>query len=286
MRVLSVVVFLMMNVSIVEAEIPDHHAHVGSSEVQFNYEFLEFKNSKQKEDGRRYGMTLDHQDTQHHFQLYMEHTDTKTKPVMPKDLSVNKYAFKYQYSMSKKETLSFIYMNIDDNLIAAVDGTNIYGLGYSYKSLSLMQYVSDYRDFNVYQSDVKWGMKKEFDTFTLKGAVMGKYIHLQDRLGNVYTQKTKQDYFTLGLKVHAEYEDWHIGAVGYVGERIFAVMNEGLRVQHHAMAFEKSYMFSVGRAFDDVFVNLRYIKQFATEVPIGNEDVEVSNIAVNVSYSF
>ena len=90
----------------------------------------------------------------------------------------------------------------------------------------------------------------------------------------------------MGVKVHAEYEDWHIGAVGYVSERIFAVVNEGLRVQHHAMAFEKSYMFSLGREFDDVFVNLRYIKQFVTEVPIDNKDVEVSNIALNVAYRF
>ncbi len=85
--------------------------------------------------------------------------------------------------MSKKETLSFVYTKVDDNLISAVDGSNIYGLGYRYKSLAFRQYVSDYRDFNV-------------------------------------------------------------------------------------------------------FVNLRYIKQFSTEVPIDNKDIEVSNIALNVSYRF
>lgn len=120
----------------------------------------------------------------------------------------------------------------------------------------------------------------------VKGALVGKYIYLENRLSNDFTKKTEQDYFTLGMKVHAEYDDWHVAAAGYVGERIFAVMNEGLRVQHHAMEFEKSYMFSLGKKFDDVFVNLRYIKQYATEVPIENEDVEVSNIALSVAYTF
>ena len=275
-----------MGITSLYAELPEHHQHVGSTEVKFNYEFLEYDNSKQKEDGRRYGMTLDYQDHAHHFQLYTEHTDTKTKPVMPKDLSVNKYAFKYQYSLSKAETVSFNYITIDDNLVNEVDNGNIYGIGYQYKALSLTQYYSDYKDFNVYQSDVKWGMQKQFSDSTLKGALIGKYIHLQDRKSNRISEKAKQDYFTTGVKIHAKYNDWHAAAVGYVGDRIFTVMNEGLRVQHHAMEFEKSYMFAAGKEFDDFFVNLLYIKQYATEVPIENSGVEVTNITLNISYTF
>lgn len=277
---------VLLGVSSVYAEIPDHHDHVGTTEVKFNYEFLDFENSKQKDDGRRYGMTLDHQDSLHHYQLYVEHTDTNTKPVVPKDLSVNKYAFKYQYSLGKGERLSLSYIQIDDNLVNEVDGGKIYGFGYKYKALSLTQYISDYTHFNTYQTDVKWGLKKQFSDVKLKGALMGKYIYLQDRLSNDLTKKTEKDYFTVGLKVHAEYNDWHAAAVGYVGDRIFAVMNEGLRVQHHAMEFEKSYLFSLGREFDDLFVNLMYIRQFATEVPMDNKDVEVTNITLSVSHKF
>jgi len=231
-------------------------------------------------------VTLDHQNKLHHYQVYYEHSAAHTKPVMPKDLSVDKYAFKYQYAMGKGQRLSLTYIQIDDNLINAVDGGKIYGFGYKYKALSMMQYISDYSDFNVYQTDVKWGMKKKFSDVMFKGALIGKYSYLQDRLSNNYTKKTEQEYFTFGAKIHAEYDDWHMAAVGYVGDRIFAVMNEGLRVQHHAMSFDKSYMFSVGKEFDDVFVNLRYIKQYATEVPVDNEGVEMTNIALSVAYTF
>ena len=60
MKFVFVVMLVMYSLSTLHAKIPDHHAHVGSSEIKFNYEFLDFKNSKQKEDGRRYGVTLDH----------------------------------------------------------------------------------------------------------------------------------------------------------------------------------------------------------------------------------
>lgn len=286
MRFIYVFAMVLWTVNSLYAETPDHHAHQGTIEVKLNYEFLDFDNSKQKEDGRRYGVTVDHQDNTHHYQLYVEHTDTYTKPILPKDLSVNKYAFKYQYTTGKAQNLSLSYIQIDDNLVTEVDGGKIYGFGYTYKAFTLMQYISDYKHFNTYQTDVKWGMKRELSEVTLKGALIGKYIYLQDRLSNDLTKKAEQDYFTVGLKVHAEYDSWHVGAVGYLGDRIFAVMNEGLRVQHHAMAFDKSYMFSVGKEFDDMFVNLMYIKQFATEVPIENEDVEATNIVLNVSYRF
>jgi len=286
MKFMYGVMIVLWGWSYVYAETPDHHEHVGSTQFKFNYELLDFENSKQKKDGRRYGVTVDHQDITQHFQLYVEHTDTQTKPVLPKDLSVNKYAFKYQYALSKAETLSFNYIQIDDNLVDAVDGGKVYGMGYRYKAFTLMQYMSDYTDFNVYQTDIKLGMKKVFSKLKLKGAVMGKYIYLQDRLSNNFTKKTEQNYFTFGAKIHAKYEGWHVAVVGYVGERIFAVMHEGLRVQHHAMAFQKSAMFSIGRKFDNVFVNVQYIKQYATEVPMENENVEVSNVIFSVAYTF
>lgn len=163
---LFIVVVLMLPSS-VNAEIPDHHGHIGNTELTFNYEFLDFTNSKQKEDGRRYGVTVDHQDSVHHYQLYVEHTDTQTKPVIPKNLSVNKYAFKYQYAMGQGKQLSFVYTKIDDNLISEVDGGNIYGFGYKHKALSMMQYVSDYDHFNVYQTDVEVASKK--DVFRCEG---------------------------------------------------------------------------------------------------------------------
>jgi hypothetical protein len=280
------VMIVLWGWSYVYAETPEHHEHVGSTQLKFNYELLDFENSKQKEDGKRYGVELDHQDMLHHFQLYVEHTDTKTKPHVAKDLSVNKYSFKYQYKLNKANSISLSYVYIDDNLMKEVDGGNIYGLGFKYKALSLTQYISDYKHFNVYQSDIKWAMKRDFDDVTVMGAVLGKYIYIQNRESNFFTKNAKKEYFTLGLKAHMHYEGWHLGAGFYVGERIFAVMNEGLKVQHHAMAFERSTLLTVGKEFSNVLVHLRYAKHYAKEVPIANDNVEVNTLSLDVTYRF
>lgn len=268
------------------ADITEHHEHTGTTQLKLNYEYIDFENSIQKDDGKRYGVEIDHQNEAHHIQLYLEHTDTQTKPHIPKDLVVDKVALKYQYRLDKKNTFIFSYIHVDDNLIEAVDDGDIYGFGYKYKSLTLTQYLSDYKDFSVYQTDLKWGMKKSFDDVLVKGAVVGKYIYLKDRANNNYTKKAEDEYYTIGFKVHADYEDWHLGAGIYVGERMFAVMYDGLRVQHHAMAFEKSYIAGLSREFGDTLVNVRYIKQYAKEVPVDNDNVKASNISVNLEYRF
>jgi len=276
----------MLSITYLFAEVEEHHEHVGSSQIKFNYENLSFTDSKQKDKGRRYGVEMDYQSDKHHMQVYVEHTDTQTKPNVPKDLSVNKYSFKYQYQLSKGNVVTLSYLGIDDNLMDEVDDGKIVGLGYKYKGLQFTQYISDYKNFNVYQSDVQLSKKMAFDDVLLKGAVAGKYMYLQNRLSNPFTQKTKKEYFTAGLKLHADYEAWHIGAGMYAGERIFAVMNNGMKVQHHAMSFDRSFMFLVGREFDDVLVQLRYATHDANEIPIDNENVGIETWSVEVSYKF
>jgi len=267
-------------------DVTEHHEHEGTTQLKLSYEYLDFENSKQKDDGKRYGVEIDHQNAAHHVQLYFEHTDTQTKPHISKDLSVDKTALKYQYQLDKQNTLHFSYIHLSDNLIDAVDNGNIYGFGYKYKALTLTQYLSEYKDFSVYQTDVKWGMKRSFDDVAVMGAVVGKYIYLKDRQGNDYTKKAKDEYYTVGLKVHADYEGWHLGAGMYVGERMFAVMYDGLRVQHHAMSFDQSYIVGISKEFGDMLLTTRYIKQYGNEVPVDNDNVEVSNVSVNFEYRF
>jgi len=270
----------------VYGEIDEHHEHLGTMQLKLNYEYLDFENSKQKDEGRRFGVEIDHHEEAHHAQLYLEHTDTQTQKHVPKDLLVNKIALKYQYQIDKKNSLIFSYIHINDNLMDEVDDGNIYGLGYKYKSLTLTQYLSQYKNFSTYQTDLKWGLKKEFSDVHLMGAVIGKYIYLQDRESNNFSKKAEGNYYTLGLKLHADYEGWHVGSGMYVGDRIFAVMNDGLRVQHHAMEFSQTYMFSVSKELGDTLVSLRYIKQNAKEVPIGNDNVKVTNISLGLEYRF
>lgn len=267
-------------------QIDEHHEHSGTTQLKLNYEYLDFENSKQKYDANRYGVEIDHQSDVHHAQLYVEHTDTHTQEHIPKDLLVDKIALKYQNSIDYKNTVILSYMHVKDNIIHAVDGANVYGIGYKYKFITLTQYLSDYKDFDVYQTDLKLGMKKSFSGIDFMGAVVGKYIYLDDRLSNDYTKKTNKEYSTLGIKLHADYKGYHAGVGTYIGERIFAVMNDGLRVQHHSMEFKKSYMFSLAKEFDDLLINLRYIKQEAKEVPIDNDNVKASNVSVTFEYRF
>ena len=270
--------------AIAETEI--HHAHQGLTKLKVNYQSLDFANSKKKDDGNSYGIEIDHHKEAQHLRLYMEHTDTATTVLIPEDLKVNKLHIKYQYKLNKQSALSLSYAHIDDNIMAEVDSGRIFGVGYKYKALHFNQYFSDYKNFNVYQSDLQLGLKRNISNFKVMGAVIGKYIRLEDRESTKFTKKAEQDYFTLGLKAHAHYGSWHFGAGTYLGERLFAVMNQGMKVQHHAMEFNQSMMLSIGKDIGSTSTYLRYARHNATEVPIANENVKVETLALEFSYQF
>lgn len=48
----------------------EHHEHVGTTNIKFNYEILDFENSKKKTDGKRYGVEIDQQNKAHHYLLF------------------------------------------------------------------------------------------------------------------------------------------------------------------------------------------------------------------------
>jgi Ni,Fe-hydrogenase III component G len=282
-----ILLFWVVAYSSICAKEEEHHSHVDSSNIKINYEVYNFKNSKKKENGQRYGVEIDHQTKEHHFQFYYEKSDTKTTKIVPKDLEVNKYVFKYKYSFANAQKLSLSYMKIYDNLMNEVDGGNIYGMGYDISYIGLRQYISDYSHFDVYQTDLM--VKKEFHFYDmiLNGLVIGKYIHLNDKDSNNFSKKAKNNYFTLGIKLHTHYMGYHFGAAAYVGDRIFAVMNDGLVVQHHAMEFKQSYMLTIGHNITDkISSHIRYIHHNAKEVPIDNDNVKVDNITFNIVYRF
>jgi hypothetical protein len=166
------------------------------------------------------------------------------------------------------------------------DGGHIYGIGYRYGAWDLTQYLSDYRHFNVYQTDLKYTYKAVMGAWKTSAQIIGKYIRLQDRESNPFSRNAKEDYFTPGIKLHAHYGAYHCGAGAFFGKRIFGVMQEGFRVQHHAMEFEETYMAGIGRHFGPADVTLRYVYQKATEVPVHNEDVTVQNLMLQLRYRF
>ncbi len=255
--------------------------------LQLTYENFDFENSKKKDKGKRYGFILSHRDEADLYQIAYDKTNTETfQPPLPSDLHVNKYYLKYSRKLDDKQLISLSYATIDDNLMKETDGGHIYGLGYKYGAASLTQYFSDYDHFNVYQTDLKYTFKKTFGELFTSATLLGKYIHLEDKNSNAFSENAKEDYFTPGLKVHAHYQEYHMGAGAFFGKRIFAVMNDGFRVQHHAMEFDETYMFGVGKHFGDLDVTLKYIYQEATEIPTQNENVKVKNVIFQLGYRF
>jgi len=252
--------------------------------IKINYETLDFDNSKKKEDGKRYGIMIEHNDKINHIQAYYEKTYTDTTPIVPKDLEVKKYTLKYQYKINPKERLTLSYATIDDNLMKETNGGDIYGVGYSKNNFGFTQYFSDYPHFNVYQSDLKYTIKGKIQT-----TLIGKYIHLEDKNSNNFSKNAKNSYFTAGIKLHKHYYNnkIHLGAGAYFGKRIFAIMKDGFKVQHHAMEFKETYMCGVGYSFNkDLSTHLRYIYQKAKEIPINNDNVKVQNISLDFIYKF
>ena len=261
--------------------------YAGSTTAKISYEHLNFDNSKTKDQGNIYGVALNHKTEDALYQIAYGKTHTDTfQPPQPKDLRVNKYYLKYTYKLDDKQALSASFATIDDNLMKETDGGNIYSLGYRYAAFGLTQYVSDYRNFNVYQTDMKYKFKKEFGEIHTSATILGKYIYLQDRKSNGFSRNAKKSYFTPGVKLHAHYDEYHMAVGVFFGKRVFAVMNDGFKVQHHAMEFNESYMFGFGKHFGDVDLNVKYAYQRATELPIDNHNVKVQNIGLVLRYRF
>ena len=262
-------------------------SHAESTTLKLTYETLDFDNSKKKDEGKRYGVALGYKTDDALYQIAYEKTNTDTfKPPLAHDLHVNKYYLKYTHMLDDKQAFNVSYATIDDNLMKETDGGHIYGLGYKYGAIGLTQYLSDYVHFNVYQTDLKYTFKKDFNEFKTSTKLIGKYIHLQDRESNPFSANAKENYFTPGVKFHAHYHDYHMGAGAFFGKRVFAVMNDGFKVQHHAMEFNKTYMLGFGKHFGAADLTLKYVYQEATEIPINNENVKVQNIILQFGYRF
>jgi hypothetical protein len=283
MKKLNTILLSTLLCTLLSAKEEENHAHEGSNNIKINYETLDFENSKKKKDGKRYGIELDQEDKHQHFQLYYEKSKTNTTNIMPTNLDVKKYTLKYEYKFTQKERINFLYATIDDNLMKETNSGKIYGIGYGKNGLGLTQYLSNYPHFDVYQSDIKYSFKKGI----LKTTFIAKYIHLKDKNSNNFSKNAKTNYLTGGVKLHSHYSGYHLGAGVYLGKRIFAVMKEGFKVQHHAMEFKESYMAGVGHSVGkNLMAHIRYGYHKAKEIPINNNNVKVKNLSFDMVYKF
>jgi len=251
-----------------------------------------FEHSVQKTDGRVYGIGADihFEASEYRFAYERAYTNTK-KPSLDRDLKIDKLFLQYAYTFNDTFAANINYINILNDNIAITDGGKTYGAGLTYHfnkklSANFTQYYTDYDDFNVYQSDLRMTYKTQINNIKIKLSSVTKYISIDEEQRNVFTKNAEEDYLTSAIEVHAHYASWHFGAVGYLGKRAFAIMNDGFKIQHHAMEFDRTYAVGIGKSIGDFVIRLQYIYQEATELPMLNEDVKVKNTRVIVNYKF
>ena len=262
------------------------------SSISTYYEDKTFSNSTQKKDGTVYGVGADIHYNNSTYKLTYESGDTNTKqPPLQKDLKVDKLFLKYGYRFNNDFMINLNYINILNDNIAITDEGKAYGVGLTYDinkkiSANLTQFYTHYIDFNVHQSDLKIDYKFALDNLKLKLSSITKYINIDEKNKTSFTKNTKNHYLTTGLKLHSHYKSYHFGMGAYLGKRAFAIMNDGFKIQHHAMEFDRTYAIGVGKSINDFVFRFQYVYQRATELPILNKDVKVKTLRFIGNYKF
>jgi len=251
-----------------------------------------FENSVQKEDGIVYGIGADIHHDNSAYKIAYEYGDTNTKqPPLKEDLRTDKLFLKYSYALQNDLEFNINYINILNDNIAITDGGHTYGAGATYHikkniNTNFTQFYTNYDDFNVYQSDLTINYNFKIDDIKVKLTSITKYINIDEENLNSFTKNAQSDYLTSGLKLHLHYDGYHFGSAVYVGKRAFAIMDNGFKIQHHAMEFDRSYALGIGKNISDFVLRFQYIYLRATELPVENENVEVSNIRFLLNYKF
>ncbi len=257
------------------------------------YESKTFSDSVQKEDGVAYGVGADIHYKGSAYKVTYEYANTNTKqPPLKEDLTTQKIFAKYTYKFSNHIEVNLNYINILNDNIAPTDKGVAYGLGLTYAfnkrfALNFTQYYTDYKDFNVYQSDFKIDYKNQIGAVKFKITSITKYISLENRENSLkFAENAQKDYLTSGLKIHSHYNHYHLGLGAYYGKRAFAIMNDGFKIQHHAMEFDRTYALGIGKSISDFVLRFQYIYQRAEELPTKNENVEVQTLRFIANYKF
>jgi hypothetical protein len=281
-RIFSIFVSLSIAAGILFAKEQEYHPHPQKNFLRLNTEHLHFIGSKKKRCGNRFGIEADMHNVYGHMQLYAERTLTETTPKVPSDLYVTKLFGLYEYTYDGVG-YRVGFAHIHDNLAKETDGGKIYSIGFTYNAWKGRVYFSDYEHFDVWQSDIHYTYKGE--GWQLIG--IGKWIHLIDEKSNAFSRNADSDYVTVGMKLHVHRGRWHYGAAFFGGERIFAVMQDGLQVQHHAMAFKYSAMAGVGYTLSKgTVVHLRYGYHRADEIAIHNDNVKIHHVTLALQLPF
>jgi len=249
----------------------------------------DYTNSLNKNSAKVYGVGADIHIGNAEYKFAYEDLNGDLKS--PTDLEATKVFFKFAYKFDKNFAANMNFITVKDNT-AETNGGFIGGGGITYTfnkklSLNFTEYFSDYDKFDTFQSDLRIDYKTKFDRVKVKFSSVTKYIYVEDgNMSSGFTKNADKNYFTTAVEAHAHYKSYHLGGAAYFGKRVFAVMNDGFKLQHHAMEFDRTYAVGAGKTFGDFVLRLQYIYQRATELPKNNENVEISVLRFMTNYKF
>ena len=284
--------YLLILFTLSSSLLADITTEVVHSSISAYYEDKTYSNSAQKNDGIVYGVGGDIHTKKSAYKFAYEHAHTKTKqPPLPKDLKVDKLFLKYTYKLDDKFSFNLNFINVLDDNLAETDNGKAYGIGLSYKLnekliTNFTQYYTNYDNFDAYQSDLKFEYKFKLNKFKFKLKSITKYIDINTQNKSKFTDYTDNDYLTTGVLLHAHYNSYHFGAGGYYGKRIFAIMSDGLKIQHHAVEIDKTYVFGLGKTISDFIFRVQYIYQEGAELPAHRDNVKIKNLRLILNYKF
>jgi len=264
-----------------------------NSNLLYEYGIKTYNNSATKKDGISQNINFMYNINKHYIDIsYLndrvnrEHFISKLE--LPK-LNVDKYSFKYKYKFNDKISFKTNYIKIIDNL-APSDQGKIYGIGMKYSftnSLfsSMAIYKSDYKQFDVDQYDI--GISKGFkiSDVNFKLTAITKIIKIDGNQYGNYSFKDN-DYLTTNLRLGAKYNNYNLGLGAFFGERVFTILDDGTKVQHHAMEQDKTYMISFSRRFKKINLFTKYSFQNGKELQASKDDVDTKNISFGMKYKF
>lgn len=261
--------------------------------MSYSYGIKDYTNSLTKVDGKLQNIDISHKLSNHMISLGYQKDNVDRQHSISKanlpSLEVKKYNAKYNYKLNDKTNFKASYIKIIDNL-APTDQGKIYGIGGNYsiaKGLvtGLNIYKSDYETFDVNQYDFSISKGFKIDNLKLKASIIAKKIDIDGNKYAGYTFEDK-DYFTTGIKLGANYNGYIAGVGAFFGKRAFTVLDDGAKVQHHAMEQDKTYMLSLGKKFKDFDIMAKYSFQNGKELPENRDDVDTKVVSLSLSYKF
>ena len=266
---------------------------LANSEISTYYTYKDYDNSKTKTEGK----TLDYRFL-HNFQnseLTINYEDSLTKreneltKIKMTSLEIEKLSMKYLYHISNDLSIKTSFINIEDNL-APTDNGKVYGFGFnknidSSNQIKLDTYLSDYEDFNVNQYDFTFIKKFRFENINFQAQTGIKYIDIN---GEKYQNYILEDnyYMSYFLNLNANYNGFILGLGVINGDRLFSVQEDGLKVEHHALEQNKTYLVSLGKKFQNIDVITKYIYSNSKELPENRDDVSSEFFTLGLNYKF